>query len=73
VFDPSVEQIIATGVSVAFTTAVGTACRIWYGRFMHRWKLAEMDKECQNQLKLEGVREKRPQRQLDRPRPPPSR
>jgi hypothetical protein len=70
-FDPSVEQIIATGVSVAFTTAVGTACRIWYGRFTHRWKLEAMDRECQNQLKLESARAKRPHRQLDRPRPPP--
>jgi hypothetical protein len=71
VLDLSVEQIIATGVSVAFTTAVGTACRIWYGRFMHKCKLEEMDKSVENRLRLDRERKKRPQRQLDRPRPPP--
>jgi hypothetical protein len=69
VFDPSVAQFIGSCSLII----VGTACRIVYGHFTHKWKLAEMDKECQNQLRLEGVHMKRPQRQLDRPRPPPSR
>jgi hypothetical protein len=73
VLNLSVEQIIAYGVTFAFTSAVGTAC--WYvrARFIHKAKLAEMDKACQNRLRLDRERKKRPQRQLDRPRPPPSR
>ena len=72
-FDPSIAQIIAYGVTFTSSCAVATAC--WYvrGRFTHKWKLAEMDKECRNQLMLERERKNRPQRQLDRPRPPPSR
>jgi hypothetical protein len=71
VFDPSVDQIIATGVSIAFTTVIGTACRVWFGQVAHKWKLGEMDKQVQNLLILERERRRRrPQRQLDRPKPP---
>ena len=72
-FDPSVEQIIATGVSIAFTTVVGTVCWCVRGKLTHQWKLAEMDKAVQKLILLERERRKRPHRQLDRPRPPPSR
>jgi hypothetical protein len=70
-FDPSVEQIIATGVSVAFTTAVGTACWCIRDRRSLKSKLAIMDKRTQNRLVLEGERKKHRHRQVDRQRPPP--
>jgi hypothetical protein len=69
VLDLSVDQIIAYTVLVV----VGTACRIVHGHFMHKRKLEQMDKECSNRLTLERERKKRSHRQLDRPRPPPSR
>jgi hypothetical protein len=71
VFDPSVEQILATSLSVSFTTVVGTACWCVRERCRRNSKLAIMDREVHNQLKLEGAHKKRPHRQLDRPRPPP--
>jgi hypothetical protein len=71
VFDPSVEQIIATGVSVSFTTVVGTICWCVRGKLTHKWKLAELDKSVEKLILLERERRKRPQRQLERPRPPP--
>jgi hypothetical protein len=71
VFDPSVEQIIATGVSVSFTTVFGTVCWCVRGQLTHKWKLAEMEKAVQKLILLERERKKRPQRQLERPRPPP--
>jgi hypothetical protein len=69
VLDLSVDQILGFTVFVV----VSTACRIVHGHFAHKRKLEQMDKECANRLMLERERKKRPQRQLDRPRPPPSR
>jgi len=71
VFDPSVEQIIAYGVTFTISSAVGTACWCIRERCRRNSKLAIMDREVQNQLTLQRERKKRPHRQLDRPRPPP--
>jgi hypothetical protein len=61
VFDPSVEQIIGSCSLIV----VATACRIVYGHFANKWKLAEMDRATKSTVAV--------LRELDRPRPPPSR
>jgi hypothetical protein len=71
VLDLSVEQILAYGVSISFTTIVGTACWCVRDRRSLKSKLAIMDRVVQHQLRLERERSKRPHRELDRPRPPP--
>jgi hypothetical protein len=73
VLDLSVEQIIAYGVTFTISSVVGTACWCVRERFRLKSKLAIMDRSVQNRLLLERERKKRPHRQLDRPRPPPSR
>jgi hypothetical protein len=60
-------------VSGSILIIVGTACWCVRERVRLKSKLAIMDKSCQNRLLLERERKKRPHRQLDRPRPPPSR
>jgi hypothetical protein len=60
-------------VSFTISSAVGTACWCIRERCRRNSKLAIMDREVHNRLVLErDRRQRRPHRQLDRPRPPPS-
>jgi hypothetical protein len=71
VFGLSVDHIIASGITFAFSSVVTTICWCWRERRRCKSRLAIMDKRVENQLLLERERRKRPPRRLDHPRPPP--